>query len=170
MLYRAALLLVSMAILPVAAEEPQPTPAEPPVDEPEVVATTLRLFVDVAGAVDPLVRFKTRTGHLVVRVDGEVVVDRSERKTAADEPVIDATLGPGEHVIELRWEVTFRSATDRHHPMGTEPEPMGFSVPETGYASHVVFLESGQRLDVTARLFRKASVGIQGKSWVEWQP
>ena len=53
--------------------------------------------------------------------------------------------------------------------MGTEPEELGFSVPEAGFASHVVTLQSGQRVDLTARLFRKATVGVQGRSWVEWE-
>lgn len=163
-----AILVVALsASLPGAAQEAAP-PDEPDV-EVEAPPATIVIRLDVEGALDPLIRFKTRTGRLVVRVDGETVVDRDDRKAPTDEPIHEALLPAGDHLIELRWEVAFRSATDRHHSMGTEPEELGFSVPEAGFASHVVSLEPGQRVDLTARLFRKATVGVQGKSWVEWE-
>jgi len=167
---RLATLLLTLSLgLSTAAQEPPPQPDPDAAESEEPPPGTLAVYLDVEGAVDPLVRFKTRTGHLVLRVDGETVLDRSDRKMPADEPILEVSLAPGEHVVELRWEVAFRSATDRHHPMGTEPEELGFSVPESGFASHVVVLQSGRRLDLWARLFRKATIGVQGRSWVEWQ-
>jgi hypothetical protein len=130
--------------------------------------TRMTVAVDAAGAVDPLIRFKIHQAHLEVLLDGEVVVDSTTRKAPDGSVVWQSDVAPGEHVIAVRWTVKFRSATDRHHPMGSAPEDVGFAVPEYDVASEAVTVEAGEHASVTARLVRKASVGVQGRSWVEW--
>ena len=156
-------LLLGLAA-PLAAAGQEASPQVP--DEQSESPATLVVRVDVSGAVDPLVRFKTRQGQLQILLDGEAVVERSDRK-APEEDVYEAVVPAGDHELGLRWSVTFRSATDRHHP--TAPRELGFSVPEYGHALHVVSLQPGDTVVVVARLHRKATVGIQGRSWVEWE-
>ena len=131
--------------------------------------TRMAIAVDAAGAVDPLIRFKIHRAQLQLLVDGEVVVDSTERKAPDGSVLWQSDVAPGEHVIAVRWTVKFRSATDRHHPMGSAPEDVGFAVPEYGVASEAVTVGAGQAATVTAKLVRKASVGVQGRSWVEWE-
>lgn len=152
--------VLALAILLALAGRATPGSAEP---------TRLELAVDAAEAVDPLIRFKIHQARLEVTVDGEIVAEIEDRKPPAGDLVWQSDVGEGEHVIGVRWTVKFRSATDRHHPMGSEPEDLGFSVPEYGQATEVVEVAEGQTLRVTARLVRKASLGLQGKSWVEWE-
>ncbi len=131
--------------------------------------TRIEISVDAAEAVDPLIKFKIHQTRLEVTVDGEVVAETEGRKPPAGDVVWQSDVPPGEHVIGVRWTVKFRSATDRHHPMGSEPEDQGFSIPDYDQATEVVQVADGETLRVTAKLVRKASLGLQGKSWVEWE-
>ena len=129
---------------------------------------TFRIRVDASQAVDPLVQFKIRRAHLVVRLDGEVVVERTERKVPRGEPLPAGQLLPGEHTLEVRWEVAFRSATDRHHPLGMAPDDLGFAIPDDGFAVHAFSVGADETTEVLIRLYRKAAVGVQGRTWVEF--
>ncbi len=153
---RRLLVVAALALL-----APTTTAAGPP--------ARMEIAVDAGGAVDPLIKFKIHRAHLEVLVDGEVVVDSTDRKAPDGSILWQSDVTPGEHVVAVRWTVKFRSATDRHHPMGSAPEDVGFAVPEYDVASEVVEVGEGQVARVTAKLVRKASVGVQGRSWVEWE-
>ncbi len=137
--------------------------------EPDPGAVELVIRVDASAAVDPLVQFKIRRGRLQLRLDDVEVLDHSERRAPRGDPVHSAALGPGEHRLELRWDVVFRSATDRHHPASSRPTELGFSVPDAGFATFVFVVEPGVPVDIVARLHRKASVGLQGRTWIEFE-
>lgn len=166
-------LACALLLAPAAAGEEPPevdartaaTPAwEPPAEETGL----LRVTVDASGAINALVHWKIREGHLVVAVDGATVADRAERKPPRDLLVHADAVPAGEHVVEVRWEVVFRSATDRHHPMGSAPEELGFAVPASGFARAVVTVPPHGEKDVIARLMRRSAGGLQGDTWVEW--
>jgi len=127
------------------------------------------LVVDATPATDAFVRFKLRQCRLQLLLDGELLVDDVRRKPHSDDVGFDVDIPAGEHVLALRWEATFRSATDRHHPLGSAPEPLGFSVPESGWASTTLVLDPGDSGLVQAILLRRPSVGLQGQTSVEWK-
>ncbi len=136
---------------------------------PAVPRVPLRLVVDATPATDAFVRFKLRQCRLQLLLDGELLVDDVRRKPHSDDVGFDVDIPAGEHVLALRWEATFRSATDRHHPLGSAPEPLGFSVPESGWASTTLVLDPGDSGLVQAILLRRPSVGLQGQTSVEWK-
>jgi pimeloyl-ACP methyl ester carboxylesterase len=144
------------------------TSAGPP-SAADPTTASLTLVVDATAATDPLVRFKMRQCRLQVRLDGGHLVDLAQRKPQASEIVYDASIPAGDHVLSLRWEATFRSATDRHHPMGSAPEAMGFSVPDSGWAERLLQLGEGDHLTLHATLQRKATVGLHGQTSVDWR-
>ncbi len=146
----------------------EPPRAADGVDAVPADAGWVTLRVDAGPAVDPLVQFKIRDGHLQVFVDGEPVVDRSERRAPRGEAVFTLPLAPGDHQLSVRWDVVFRSATDRHLPASSLPDEVGFSVPAEGFASRRFEVAPGGPLEIVVRLHRKATVGIQGDTWVEF--
>ncbi len=140
-------------------DEVAPAPAD---------AALITFRVDAGGAADPLVQFKLRQGRLHLRLDDRDAVTLEQWKVPRGEPVHAEPLAPGEHVLEVRWDVVFRSATDRHHPAGTRPDEIGFSVPDEGNARLVFEVEPERSQEIWIRLFRKAGVGSQGRGWVEF--
>ncbi len=124
--------------------------------------------VDASGAVDPLVQFKLRRGRLHLRLDDREALNLEQWKVPRGELVHAEPLAPGEHVLEVRWDVVFRSATDRHHPLSTRPDEVGFSVPDEGSARLVFEVEPDRAQEIWIRLFRKAGLGMQGRAWIEF--
>lgn len=168
------LLLFLLVHAPAAAsaqvgEDTTTTPASPVEADPAAETGQLSVSVDAGGAINALVHWKIREGHLQVRVDGVTVVDRTERKPPRGLLVYDEQLPAGEHVIEIRWDVTFRSATDRHHPLGSGPDQLGFAVPAVGFARTLVTVHPHARQELVAQLHRRSAGGLQGDTWVEWE-
>jgi len=165
-------LMTTLAVAPPAAgqadDRATTTSATPEWTPPEQIPGTLKVTVDASEAINALVHFKIREGHLQLFLDGASVVDRTERKPPKGLLVYVDQLPAGEHRLEARWDVTFRSATDRHHPMGSAPEELGFSVPQVGFASAVVTIQPHGVHEVTVLLRRKSAGGLQGDTWVEW--
>lgn len=136
------------------------------VPPPDAGWVTIR--VDAGPAVDPLVQFKIREGRLQLQLDGEPVVDQRTRRAPRGDIVHVAALAPGAHDLAARWDVVFRSATDRHLPASSRPEEVGFSVPADGFATRQFTVSPGQPLEVVIRMHRRATVGLQGDTWIEF--
>lgn len=143
-------------------------PGAGPAVEAPADAGWVTIRVDAGPAVDPLVQFKIRQGRLRLHLDGERVLDRRERRVPLGDIVHTVALAPGTHDLAIRWDVVFRSATDRHLPASSLPEEVGFSVPAEGFATRQFTVSPGQPLEVVIRLHRRATIGVQGDTWVDF--
>ncbi len=131
-------------------------------------AGLLRIQADATGATDALVQFKIRSARLLIMLDDEMLVDETKRTAPRGDLLHASMLDPGEHTLSVRWEVVFRSARDRHHPMGSGPDELGFEVPADGFARCSFQLSPEATQDVMLRFFRKPGPGVTGDTWVEF--
>lgn len=131
-------------------------------------AGLLRIQADTSSAIDALVQFKIRSARLLIVLDDQMLVDLQKRTPPRGDLVHADMLEPGDHTLSVRWEVVFRSARDRHHPLGSGPDELGFSVPLDGFASCSFQLPPEGRHDVVLRFFRKPGPGVTGDTWVEF--